>query len=187
MRSASSRKTNIRLAHAPAHASESEPAPAAPRHVPVALPDRGGGLALGTLVALERDGEPGWALTRWSDGAVVIATMHSTLDLAVARTAARSGEPVVFVERGGEAMVVGALRTRGTPGVDELDEVTIAARTISLKGARVAIDGSEELSLRSQAAFVVLRAASEIESFADRIVTRAEGVHKLVGRMLRLN
>ena len=80
--------------------------------------------------------------------------------------------------------IVGALRTRGTPGVDELEEVAIEARTITLKGARVAIDGSEELSLRSQAAFVVLRAASEIESFADRIVTRAEGVHKLVGRIV---
>lgn len=181
MRSATSRKTNIHLARPLAHAPE------AGRTLPVSSTDGAGTLALGTLAAVDRDGEPGWTLTRWSDGAVVTAAMHPTLDLAVARTAARTGEPVVFVERGGGAVIVGALRTRGTPGVDELDEVSIEARTISLKGARVEIDGSEELSLRSQAAFVVLRAASEIESFADRIVTRAEGVHKLVGRMLRLN
>jgi hypothetical protein len=183
VRTASSRKTSIRLARPVAQAAEAEGAPRAPG----SSAGIGGALALGNLAAVDREGEPGWALTRWSDGAVMTAAMHSTLDLAVARTAARTGEPVVFVERGGEAVVVGALRTRGTPGVDELDQVSIEAHTITLKGARVAIDGSEELSLRSQAAFVVLRAASEIESFADRIVTRAEGVHKLVGRMLRLN
>ncbi len=182
MRSASTRKPSIRLARI-----ENEPAASAPEAASVHATAGPGALALGTVSSVDRDGEPGWSLTRWSDGEVVSATLHATLDLAVARTAARTGEPVVFVEQDGAALIVGALRTRGTPGVDELDEVAIEARTITLKGVRVAIEGGEELTLRSQAAFVVLRAASEIESFADRIVTRAEGVHKLVGRMLRLN
>lgn len=135
-----------------------------------------------------------WTITPWSDGAAIDVALHPTLDVAVARTAARTGEPVVFVDGDDGPVVVGALRTRATPGVDETEEVVIRATRVALegdavevRGRRVAVEGDEQIALRSKAAFVVLRAASEIESFADRIVTRAEGVHKLVGRMLRLN
>jgi hypothetical protein len=34
---------------------------------------------------------------------------------------------------------------------------------------------------------MAVRAVGEIETYAERIVSRAEGVHKIIGRMLRLN
>jgi hypothetical protein len=94
---------------------------------------------------------------------------------------------VVLVEiSGGEAWVVGALRTQPALGSDRVDDVDLRAARIRLAAERVEIEG-EEVSLSSKTARVVLRAAGEIESFADRIVSRASGVHKIVGRMLRLN
>jgi hypothetical protein len=146
------------------------------------------------LARLCREGEA-WAVELWSSsGHVVPATLHEALDVEVAETALRTGEPMVVVDGASGPVVVGALRTRATPGIDRTRDVTIDCETlnvdadaIALRGRTVRAEASEELALRSRAAFVVLRAAGEIESFADRIVTRAEGVHKLVGRMLRLN
>jgi hypothetical protein len=48
--------------------------------------------------------------------------------------------------------------------------------------ARVSVDGDEVVEQRE--ARLVLRAAGET-SLAERIVSRASGVHKIVGRMLR--
>ena len=50
-----------------------------------------------------------------------------------------------------------------------------------------AYEAGQELSLSAQTAALVLRAAGEVETFAERIISRAEGVHKIIGRMLRLN
>ncbi|AKT40603.1 hypothetical protein [Chondromyces crocatus] len=88
----------------------------------------------------------------------------------------------VLVEDGGEGAIVvlGALRTQPTPGVEVADTYTIKARHISL-------EASEELSLKAQTAAVVVRAIGEVETYAERILSRAEGVHKIIGRMLRLN
>jgi len=87
----------------------------------------------------------------------------------------------VLVEENEEGFVViGALRTQPTPGIDKAESYEIKAKRISLEGA-------EEVSLTTQTAAVVLRAVGEVETFAERIISRAEGVHKIVGRMLRLN
>jgi hypothetical protein len=87
----------------------------------------------------------------------------------------------VLVEESDEGLVViGALRTQPTPGIDE-------AQSYVIKAKRISLDGSEEVSLTTQTAAVVLRAVGEVETFAERIISRAEGVHKIVGRMLRLN
>lgn len=86
----------------------------------------------------------------------------------------------VLVERSDDRMVViGVLRTQPTPGIDRADAYRIEAAHVTVEG--------DEVVLSSKTAKVILRAASEIESFAERIVSRAEGVHKIVGRMLRLN
>lgn len=38
-----------------------------------------------------------------------------------------------------------------------------------------------------EAAGLVVRALGEVETYADKIISRDEGVHKIVGRILRLN
>lgn len=149
-------------------------------------------LTLAKLRSFERDRS--CRISRWGEEREIVARLAEGLDLAVAETALRHGEPLVIVEDADGPTVVGALRTSATPGVDRAEEMSIEATRlrivadeVGVTGRVVGVEGSEELRLRSRAAFVVLRAVGEIESFAERIVTRAEGVHKLVGRMLRLN
>jgi hypothetical protein len=111
-------------------------------------------------------------------------TADAKLDPAVNPTviegACRRGERVLVEENSEGLVVIGALRTQPTPGIDE-------AESYAIKAKRIALEGSEELSLTAQTAAVVLRAVGEVETFAERIISRAEGVHKIVGRMLRLN
>ncbi len=108
---------------------------------------------------------------------IVDASVHA----AVLEGAVRRGERVV-VERDpdGTLRIVGALRTQPTPGVDRSESYTIEADEIRLEAGR-------ELSLGVRAAGMVVRAAGEIETFAERIVSRAAGVHKIIGSILRLN
>jgi hypothetical protein len=115
-------------------------------------------------------------------GKIVEAKASPTLHAAVLKTAQRTGEPVL-VERNtdGSIVVVGGLRTRPTPGVDETKEITLEADRIHLKGRK------EILLSTEGAASIALRAVGEIETYANRIVSRAEELHKIVGRMLRLN
>ncbi|HVY47569.1 MAG TPA: hypothetical protein VHB21_16885 [Minicystis sp.] len=99
---------------------------------------------------------------------------------AVVAGAFERGERVlVEVDARGVPTVVGALRTRPTPGLEAAEEFVIQAKRLVLRG--------DEVSLATAAAAVVLRAAGEVETYAERIVSRAEGLHKIVGRMLRLN
>jgi hypothetical protein len=115
-------------------------------------------------------------------GQMMTARSAPHVAVEVLRTACERGEPVL-VERApsGDVLVVGALRTQATPGVDKMEHVAIEADRIELKGRK-------EISLAtSGVAQIALRAAGEIETYADRIVSRAEELHKIVGRMLRLN
>jgi hypothetical protein len=111
-------------------------------------------------------------------------TADAKLDPAVHRSviegACRRQERVLVEENEEGFVVIGALRTQPTPGIDE-------AESYAIKAKRVAIEGSEEVSLSTQTAAVVVRAVGEVETFAERIISRAEGVHKIIGRMLRLN
>lgn len=97
----------------------------------------------------------------------------------VAGALARRERVVVERVADGTLAVVGALRTQPTPGVDRATEYRIEADRVEVRG--------DEIHLATAAATLVLRAAGEIESYAERIVARAEGVHELVGRLLRLN
>jgi hypothetical protein len=113
--------------------------------------------------------------------ATVLATRDPGLHpVVLAGAIARRERVLVERDPGGAWTVIGALRTQPTPGVDAADEYTIEAR-------RVAVRATEEVSLTAHAASVVVRALGEVETYADRILSRAEGVHKIVGRMLRLN
>jgi hypothetical protein len=114
-------------------------------------------------------------------GALATATLDPSVSPVVIEGACARGERVL-VEEGadGELVVLGALRAQPTPGIDVAEDYAIRAK-------RVSIEAEEEISLGAQAAALVLRAAGEVETYADRIVSRAESVHKIIGRMLRLN
>ena len=114
------------------------------------------------------------------------ATADAAVDSSVLETAQRRGERVLVEVTGDRAVIVGALRTQATPGIERAERFDIKADHVTIAATRVSIDG-EEVALNSKTARLVLRAAGEIESFAERIVSRASGVHKIVGRMLRLN
>ena len=113
--------------------------------------------------------------------AIVVGKRDPGLHEAVLAGAMARGERVL-VERdaAGAWVVVGALRMQPTPGIDVADEYTIEAR-------RVLIRGREEVTLTAHAASVVVRALGEVETYAERILSRADGVHKIIGRILRLN
>ncbi len=108
------------------------------------------------------------------------ASLDSAVDLAVLRTALSRGERVIAQREATGWIVLGALRTAATPGVDEGDDFVIKAR-------RVAVVAANEFSVVSGAASLVLRAYGQVETLAENITTRASGLHKIIGRMLRLN
>lgn len=108
------------------------------------------------------------------------AKLDPAVHPSVIEGACRRRERVLVEENEEGFVVIGALRTQPTPGIDE-------AESYAIKAKRVTVEGAEEVSLSAQTAAVVLRAAGEVETFAERIISRAEGVHKIIGRMLRLN
>lgn len=114
-------------------------------------------------------------------GKAIVASRDPGLHPAVLAGAAARGERVL-AERAedGAWTVVGALRTQPTPGLESADEYTIEA-------GRVTIRGKQEVSLVAEAAGLAVRAAGEVEAYAERIVSRAEGLHKIIGRILKIN
>lgn len=109
-------------------------------------------------------------------GQIVVAAIDPSVHPVVLRGASERGERVL-VERDerGAWLILGALRTQPTPGIDAADAYTIEADKITIRGRR-------EVSIVTEAAGL-----GEVETNADKIISRAEGVHKIVGRILRLN
>lgn len=138
-----------------------------------------GSLALAFVISASEDDDE---IEVRVGGRPLVAKAAPTLQRAILVTAMRTGEPVL-VERNadGSLVVVGGLRTQATPGVDDMKEIRLEADRIELKGRREIVLSTEGV------ASLALRAAGEIETYADRIVSRAEELHKIVGRMLRLN
>jgi hypothetical protein len=109
-----------------------------------------------------------------------IATLDPSVHPSVVATAIARAERLV-VERCGDAfVVVGALRTSPTPGIEEAEEYVIRA-------GRVKVDAQHEFTVASGAAAFAVRAYGAVETFAEQITTRASAVHKIIGRMLHLN
>lgn len=113
-------------------------------------------------------------------GKILPAQLDPMVHPAVIRTADETGEPVMVEQRDGELYVVGALRTQPTPGVDKMDTINLEANHINLKA-------NTDITLSSGVAAIAVRAVGEVETYAERILSRAESVHKIIGRMLRLN
>jgi hypothetical protein len=135
------------------------------------------GLVIGRVLAV-REGDVDLLL----GGDIVAARRFGALHASVLATAQRTGEPVIAQRNAdGSYEVMGALRTQPTPGVDDMREIVLEADRVELRGRK------EVALTTSGIAAIALRAAGEVETYADRIVSRAEELHKIVGRMLRLN
>ena len=113
-------------------------------------------------------------------GVTVEAVFDDALSPQVLTTALARGERVIAQREDEGWVVLGTLRTSPTPGVDEGDEFLIKAR-------RVAIAVEHEFAVVSGAASLVVRAKGVVETLAHNITTRASGIHKIVGRVIRLN
>lgn len=152
-----------------------EPSEAPARATPLRL------VATPVLCTARIEAIEGGALRIDVGGQLVEAERDASVHAAVLEGAMARGERVL-VERNGEGAwsVIGALRTQPTPGVDVVEQYTIEAD-------RVTIRGRTDVTLTSETAGLVVRALGEVESYADRIISRAEGVHKIIGRILRLN
>ena len=142
----------------------------------VPLHKAGAALMAGTAVAFH---EGAGTMTVRIGRAELPARLDPSVSPIVARTAVDRGETVVVVDREG-MVVVGALRTAPTPGVDRGEEYLIEARRIEVRGA-------DRVSIVAGAAQVLVNAIDRVEVIAGDITSRARRVHKLVGRMLHLN
>lgn len=112
----------------------------------------------------------------------VTALRDEAMHPSVLKTVMRTGERVL-VERSEDGVwtVIGALRTQPTPGVDFAEEYLIEAE-------RVTVKAHGEVAIVAAMTSVVLRGDDgEIESHAPRIVSRADGLHTITGRTLKLN
>lgn len=152
------------------------PAPA-PQRAPFPPP----AMSVPALATARVDGFEGERIRLAIGSKLVLATRDPGFHPSVLASAFERGERVL-AERAedGKWTVVGALRTQPTPGLEPAEEYTIEAD-------RVTIRAKQEVSLIAEVAGIAVRAAGEVESYAERIVSRAEGLHKIVGRILKLN
>lgn len=142
----------------------------------VSLPKRRASIQ--AAVAIAFDGER--VRLRFGEDDEADARLARSLDPAVVHTSVARGE-VVLVQEGPEGLVVlGALRTAATPGVDKGDEYVVEARRLKLVA-------DHEISLVSGASQIAVRAIGIVETIASSITSRASTVHKVIGRMLHLN
>jgi hypothetical protein len=169
---ATDQRAEVSRLHAAPIALPTPPRAPFPPQAMTALP----GVATGRIHALEGD-----VVRLAIGGQIVVATVDAGVHPLVLRGAADRGERVLAErDERGAWVILGALRTQPTPGIDSADAYTIEADQITLRGRR-------EVSIVTEAAGLVVRALGEVETYADKIISRAEGVHKIVGRILRLN
>jgi hypothetical protein len=152
--------------------------PAAPR---APFPPQAASTSLPSVSTARIHAFDGAAIRLIVGGQIVDATVDASVHPAVLRGAAERGERVLCErDERGVWVVLGALRTQPTPGIDAVDAYTIEADKVTIRGR-------SEVSIVTEAAGLVVRALGEVETYADKIISRAEGVHKIVGRILRLN
>ncbi|WP_437291003.1 hypothetical protein [Sorangium sp. So ce406] len=165
----------------PSRAPE-QPADDAPRSGAIATPPAGSEASPTGLMALEVTGfDPATGRAALRLGAAVIeARLDAPLDPVVVEGALARRERLIVQREEGEHVVLGALRTAPTPGIDPGDSYVIEARRVTLRG-------EHEVALLTGASSVVLRALGHIELLSRNITSRASGVQKLIARMIHLN
>jgi hypothetical protein len=142
----------------------------------VESPQVGTSFVAAEVIALDDAG----GVTLRVDGQPVCAVVDRAVHPTVIGTAFARRERLVAQREGGTWVVLGALRTAPTPGVDPADEYVIRAR-------RVRIEAEDDFTVVSGAASFAVRAYGYVETIADQITSRATSIHKIVGRMLHLN
>lgn len=162
-----------------ARPQKAKPAPAEKPRAKLAavlpMPARRPALQAATLLSFDGRGR-----ARFADGEEIEVGAHVSVDPVVLRGAAARGEVVIVQESSAGWVVLGALRTRATPGVDRAEEYVIEAD-------RVKVEAAHAVSLVAGAAEIAVRAVGFVETIARDITARAAGVHKIVGRMIHLN
>jgi hypothetical protein len=110
----------------------------------------------------------------------VSASLDPSVHPSVVATAVTRGERLIVQREGDAWVVVGALRTSPTPGIEEAEEYVIRA-------GRVRVKATHEFTVASGTASLAVRAYGMVETVAEQITSRASAVHKIIGRMLHLN
>jgi len=110
----------------------------------------------------------------------VTASLDPPVSPLVVQTAVDRRERVIAQLEEGAWVVLGALRTAPTPGVDVGDEYVIRAR-------RIAVEAEHRFSIVSGAASVVVGAIGKIEMVGETIGVKARSVAKIIGHVIRLN
>jgi hypothetical protein len=149
----------------------------APESAPRTSPAVPAGLTAVRLTALDVERRSAQIVVA---GETVTATLDDALSSRVVATALARGERVIAQREATGWVVLGSLRTSDTPGVDEGEEFVIKAK-------RVLVSAEHEFAVVSGAASLVLRAHGAIETLAKDITSRASSLHKIVGRLIRLN
>ncbi|MDB5215874.1 MAG: hypothetical protein JWO86_3801 [Myxococcaceae bacterium] len=169
--SASTKKKHLRAAPSPSSPSSQAAPVSSARPIPVEIP----GVVAASVLVLEG------TTARLRVGTLeVTATLDPSVHPSVVATALTRHERVIAQREGDAWVVLGALRTSPTVGIEESDEYVIRA-------ARVRIRAADEFTVASGAASFAVRAYGAVETIAEQITSRASAVHKIVGRMLHLN
>lgn len=141
----------------------------APRHAPA-----GHGVALGVVEGRAGDGH--WRVRVGAE--LVTAACDPAVDPALVEDARGAGARVVL-DLAGAPVIAGVLLTARpvTLGRDG---------SVSLEVRRFVVTAAEEAMLRTHAAFVQVKGA-DVESFGNRVVSRARELLKVLGRNVRIN
>lgn len=148
-----------------------------PQPSPTSVPS----LVAATALRLDSSSRAGHAEVVVRIGAAEVrAKLDASVHPSVVATAVARGERLIVQREGDAWLVVGALRTSPTPGLEEADEYVIRA-------GRVRVNATHEFSAAAGSASIAVRAYGMVETVAEQITSRASAVHKIIGRMLHLN
>jgi hypothetical protein len=156
--------------------TEARSEPPASTEVATLAPTEGAMLAL-RVVGLDEEAR---TATLAAGARTVDAALDDALDVAVVRGAIARGERLVVQREGGGLVVLGALRTAATPGLEPCDDVVIEANRLRVRAAH-------EVSIAAGTSAIALRAIGNLELLARNITARAEGVQRLFARLIELN
>lgn len=131
-------------------------------------------MTLGVIEA--RVGDDRWRVRAGRE--TFIAVCDPSVDPALLDEAVRTGARVV-VDLADEPVIAGALSTSRAVTYDREGAVLIEAR-------RFVVTAAEEALLRTRAAFVQVK-GGDVESFGERVVSRARELLKVLGRNVRIN
>ncbi len=108
----------------------------------------------------------------------LMAQRDPAVDPALLDAAHREGARVVL-DLAGDAVIAGTLTTARP--------VTVARDgSVQLDVTRFVVTAAEEAMLRTRAAFVQVKGA-DVETFGERVVSRARELLKVLGRNVRIN